>query len=141
KRLLLPSVVKEVTTAMRFITKPGGSAKRADIPGYTEAGKTGTAEKVINGVYSKKDHISSFVGFTPATNPRIVLLISIDEPEYKFIPGVGRNQMGGACAAPAFREIGLKTLQYLGIPQDDPNNNAWDQEVKKLKELYEQWNR
>ena len=141
KRLLLPSVVKEVTTAMRFITKPGGSAKRADIPGYTEAGKTGTAEKVINGVYSKKDHISSFVGFAPATNPRIVLLISIDEPEYKFIPGVGRNQMGGACAAPAFREIGLKTLQYLGIPQDDPNNNAWDQEVKKLKELYEQWNR
>jgi cell division protein FtsI (penicillin-binding protein 3) len=141
KRLLEPSVVKEVTTAMRFITKPGGSAKRADIPGFTEAGKTGTAEKVINGVYSKKDHISSFVGFAPATNPRIVLLISIDEPEYKYIPGVGRNQMGGACAAPAFREIGLKTLQYLGVPQDDPQNTAWDNEVKTLKVLYEQWNR
>ena len=51
------------------------------------------------------------------------------------------NGMGGACAAPAFREIGLKTLQYLGVPQDDPQNTAWDNEVKTLKLLYEQWNR
>jgi cell division protein FtsI (penicillin-binding protein 3) len=132
--------VKEINKAMRFVTLPGGTARRGNIPGYTEVGKTGTTEKVINGVYSKKDHISTFIGFAPATKPRIVLLVAIDNPEYKYTPGVGRNQMGGLCAAPAFKEIGLRSLQYLGVPQDDPNDDAWDEEVKKLKAIFDQWN-
>jgi cell division protein FtsI (penicillin-binding protein 3) len=140
KRILDKESVDLIVRGMRYATKPGGTAKRADIPGYTEAGKTGTSEKVINGVYSKKDHISSFIGFAPATNPRFVLSIVVDDPAYKYIPGVGRNQMGGICTAPCFSAIGLKTLQYLGVPPDDPSNDAWLQEMTNLKKLYDEWN-
>lgn len=152
KRLLEPAIVKEVIDGMKYCTKPGGSAPKADIWGYTEAGKTATSEKIVDGVYSKKDHISTFIGFAPANHPRFVLLIAIDEPECKFIPGVGKNQQGGTCAAPAFREIGLRTLQYLGVEPDDPHGYPVGdprrdpekadvmKEIKALKELYTQWN-
>lgn len=152
KQLLEPEIVQKVVRGMKFVTKSGGSAPKADIEGYTEVGKTSTSEKIINGVYSKKDHISTFIGFAPANNPRFVLLIAIDDPEFKFIAGVGRNQLGGHCAAPAFRAIGLRTLQYLGVepddpygyPVNDPRRNAekadWIKEINALKELYMQWN-
>jgi len=152
KRLVPQEVTQQVLRAMKFTTKPGGSANRADIFGYTEGGKTGTSEKVINGKYSKKDHISTFVGIAPISHPRFVLLIAIDEPEYKYIPGVGKNQLGGTCAAPAFREIGSRALQYLGVEPDDPygypvgdprregDKADWSREVKELLDLYKQWN-
>lgn len=140
KRILEPEIVSEVVNAMRYVTKPGGTAVKADIPGYTEAGKTATSEKIVNGVYSKKDHISTFIGFAPAKDPQFVLLIAVDEPEYKYIPGVGKNQHGGQCCAPAFREIGLRALQYLGVAPDDPDKNEWMDKVKVLKQLYAEWN-
>jgi cell division protein FtsI (penicillin-binding protein 3) len=151
-RLLEVEIVEEVVAAMKYATKTGGCAQKADIYGYTEAGKTGTSEKILNGVYSKKNHISTMVGFAPAKDPRFVLLIAIDEPEYKYIPGVGRNQLGGTCAAPAFREIGTRTLQFLGVEPDDPygypvgdpRRNAakadWIKKTEELKMLYEKWN-
>jgi cell division protein FtsI (penicillin-binding protein 3) len=151
-RLLEEEITQEVIKAMKFVTKPGGSATKADIYGYTEVGKTATSEKIVNGVYSKKDHISTFIGFAPARNPQFVLMVVIDQPEFKYIPGIGKNQHGGACAAPAFREIGLATLQYLGIEPDDPygypagdprrseEKADWIKEVKMLRELYQQWN-
>jgi cell division protein FtsI (penicillin-binding protein 3) len=138
-RLLDPEIVETVVKAMKYVTKPGGSATKADIPGYSEAGKTATTEKIVNGAYSKKNHISTFLGFAPVAEPRFVLMIVIDEPEYKFVPGVGKIQHGGNCAGPAFREIGLKTLQYLGVTPDDKGQD-WMKEVKELKELYTQWN-
>ncbi|NDE82708.1 MAG: penicillin-binding protein 2, partial [Chlamydiia bacterium] len=124
KRLLDQSISDEITQVMKYVTKPGGSAPKADIYGYTEGGKTATSEKIVNGVYSRTNHISTFIGFAPAKNPRFVMLIAIDEPEHKFIPGVGKNHMGGACAAPAFGEIGSRTLQYLGVEPDDPYGYA-----------------
>ncbi|MGR3972983.1 MAG: penicillin-binding protein 2 [Candidatus Rhabdochlamydia sp.] len=139
-RILDEEIVKHVVAGMRYATKQGGTAKRADIPGYTEAGKTATSEKVVAGAYSKKDHISTFIGFAPVHAPRFVLSIVIDEPAYQYIPGVGKNQYGGVCAAPCFREIGLRTLQYLGVPPDDPENDAWMKEVNQLKKLYDEWN-
>ena len=137
---------------MKYVTKPRGSSPKGDIQGYTEVGKTGTSEKIVGGTYSKKNHISTFIGFAPAKDPRFVLLIAIDEPEFKYIPGVGRNQMGGNCSAPAFREIGLRALQYLGVEPDDPfgypvgdprrdeTKADWIKETKALQELYDQWN-
>ncbi len=151
-RVLEEDIVREVTRAMKYVTKPGGSAPKADIYGYTEAGKTATSEKIVNGTYSKKDHISTFIGFAPATHPEFVLMVVIDEPEYKYIPGVGKNQHAGSCAAPAFREIGLRTLQYLGVEPDDPygypvgdprrneEKADWMKEVKSLRALYSEWN-
>ncbi len=152
RRLLEPEIAEEVVKAMKYVTKPGGTAPKGDIYGYTEAGKTATSEKIIGGTYSKKNHISTFIGFAPVKNPRFVMLIAVDEPEYKYIPGVGRNQLGGNCCAPAFREIGLRALQYLGVEPDDPHgfpvgDPRRDEakadclnEIKALKELYQQWN-
>jgi len=120
RRVLSEASVKSIVHAMKFVTKEGGTSKRADIPGYTEVGKSGTAEKIIDGIYSKTHNISSFLGFAPAKNPRFVLLVSVDDPEIKYIPGVGKHQFGGVCAAPIFREIATRALQYLGVTPDDP---------------------
>lgn len=152
RRLLEPEIAEEVVKAMKYVTKPGGTAPKGDIYGYTEAGKTATSEKIIGGTYSNKNHISTFIGFAPVKNPRFVLLVAVDEPEFKYVPGVGKNQHGGNCCAPAFREIGLRTLQYLGVEPDDPHGFPvgdprrdeakadWLKETKALKELYQQWN-
>ncbi|MDP1608422.1 MAG: penicillin-binding protein 2 [Chlamydiales bacterium] len=152
EQILDTSLTKRIVRGMKFVTKEGGICKRADIMGYTEAGKSGTAEKVINGVYSKDHQISSFLGFAPADHPRFVLLVSLDDPEKKFIPGVGKHQLGGVCAAPVFREIAARALQYLGVdpddpygyPPGDPRRNSekadWAQQVRDLKQLYEEWN-
>jgi cell division protein FtsI (penicillin-binding protein 3) len=152
RRLLETEIVEEVIKALKYVTKPGGTAPKGDIYGYTEVGKTATSEKIIGGMYSKKNHISTFIGFAPLKEPRFVLLVAVDEPEFKYIPGVGKNQHGGNCCAPAFREIGLRTLQYLGVEPDDPhgfpigdprrdeNKADWIKETKALKELYQKWN-
>lgn len=152
RQILSKSITELIVRGMKFVTKEGGTSKRADIPGYTEAGKSGTSEKIIDGNYSKQHHISSFLGFAPAKNPRFVLLVSIDDPEAKFIAGVGRQQLGGISAAPIFREIATRALQYLGVapddpygyppgdPRRDPKKADWAMEVEGLKMLYEGWN-
>lgn len=149
---LQPEFLDELIKGMMYVTKPGGGAGKGDIPGYTEAGKTGTSEKIVNGRYSKTKHISSFIGWAPVKQPRFVLMIVIDEPEAKWIPGVGKIQYGGNCAAPSFREIGRKALEYLGVAPDDPfgypegdprsdrTKAHWQEEARKLGELYKQWN-
>ena len=141
ERFLEPEIIEEVVRAMRYTVCPGGSATKAHIPGYTVAGKTGSSEKIVDGIYSKKNHISTFIGFAPVKNPQFILMIVIDEPEWKYIPGVGKNHLGGACAAPGFREIGARALNYLGIPPDDPDKKIWKEENAKLKQLYEEWNK
>jgi len=119
-RVISSSIAETIVEALKYVTKEGGTSKRADIHGYTEAGKSGTAEKIIDGMYSKTNNISSFLGFAPAKNPRFVLLVSVDDPEVKIIPGVGKHQFGGVCAAPIFKEIATRSLQYLGVEPDDP---------------------
>ncbi|NGX59595.1 MAG: Stage V sporulation protein D [Chlamydiae bacterium] len=153
RRLLDPEIVRQLTCALKYVTKIGGAARKADIHGYTEAGKTSTSEKIIDGKYSKKDHISTFIGFAPADHPRFVLMVVMDEPAYKYIPGIGGNQYGGNCAAPAFERIGRRCLEYLGVERDDPygypvgdprrdrTKADWLKEVDALKKLYETWNR
>jgi cell division protein FtsI (penicillin-binding protein 3) len=152
RQILTPASASRIVRGMKFVTKEGGSSRRADISGYTEAGKSGTSEKIIDGVYSKHHNISSFLGFAPAQNPRFVLLVSIDDPESRFIPGVGKHQLGGVSASPIFREIASRVLQYLGVAPDDPygyppgdprrdsKRADWSMEVQQLKELYEKWN-
>ena len=152
QQLINPEICKRVVRSMKFVTKEGGTCKRADIWGYTEVGKSGTAEKIIDGLYAKDHNISSFLGFAPVDNPRFVLLISIDDPERKLIPGVGKQQFGGISATPIFKEIATRSLEYLGVAPDDPygfppgdprrdaKKADWLVEVQALKELYESWN-
>lgn len=152
-QVLEPEIVERVVRSMRYVTKPGGSAVKADIPGYSEAGKTSTAKKIVNGMYAEKLYIANFIGFTPVDEAAFVLVVTMDEPEYGYIPGVGKNHHGGNCAANVFREISKRSLEYLGIPSDDPygypygdprrdvEKADWMPETQKLKELYDQWNK
>ena len=138
--------------ALKYTTKPGGTALRADIMGYSEAGKSGTSEKIIAGNYSDEHYISSFVGFVPADRPRFVLMVVIDDPQKKYVPGVGKQHHGGVCASPLFRDIATPSLHYLGVEPDDPYGYSsgdprrnvkladWMAETESLKKLYDQWN-
>lgn len=151
-RIMSEENVREVVKAIKYITKVGGTARRADVWGYTEAGKTGTADKAINGAYNPQFVCSSFVGFTPVKDPAFVLVVAIDEPEYGYDPVIGKKHHGGTVAAPVFREISQRALEYLGIPPDDPYGypvgdpryNAekadWLPEIRQLQEIYEKWN-
>lgn len=157
-QVLSPEICFEVLKAMKYTTKTGGTASRAAISGYSEAGKTGTAEKIVDGSYCKKRHISSFIGIAPADlsgkNPcRFVLLITIDDPEYRILEGGTKTHLGGWCAAPIFGEIGKRTLEYLGVDPDDPSGYPngdprydaqtadWVKEIQDLKTLYDSWNK
>lgn len=152
ERVISKEIASRVTSAMKYTTKPGGPAALDDVPGFTEACKTATTEQLIDGVYSKKRHFSSFIGFVPAENPRFVLLINVDDPEYRYIPGFGTTHFGSKCAGPIFREIAKRSLQYLGEPPDDPfgyhKNDPrtdlkaakWMEEARLLEELYRKWN-
>ena len=151
-RVLDKDIAKRVTNAMQYTTKPGGTARKGDICGYSVVGKTGTAQKIIGGRYSDTQYCSSFMGFAPINDPAFVLVVTMDEPKYCYVPGVGKIYMGGTCAGPVFREIGRRTLEYLGVtpddphgyPKGDPRHNAEKaanaQELKRLQDLYEKWN-
>jgi cell division protein FtsI (penicillin-binding protein 3) len=149
--VLSPEIVSSVLKCMKFATKQGGTAPKANVWGYSEAGKTGTAAKIVNGTYSDQ-YVASFVGFTPASKSAFVLLVMMDEPEYGYVPGLGKNHHGGNCCAPVFREIAIRALEYLGIapddpygyPKGDPRHNSdkadWLPETQRLKEMYDSWN-
>ena len=92
-----------------------GTGTLAQLPGYTIAGKTGTAQKASpHGGYSKTKYVASFVGIAPASNPRLVVLVEIDEPHNLI--------WGGSVAAPAFQQIARFDLQYLEVSPDDPKS-------------------
>jgi len=139
--ILDPEVAIQVLKALKYTTKQAGTSQRADIPFYTEAGKSGTANKVIGGTYAQKSFVSSFIGIAPTTQPLFVLVVSMDEPEYGYIPGRGKNHHGGNCGGPVFREVGKRTLAYLGVTPDDPKKNDWVAETRSLQEIYDKWNK
>lgn len=151
-RVMAAATARDILQVMKYTTKPGGTARRADVWGYTEAGKTGTADKAVRGVYSPEHVCSSFVGVVPANVPAFVLIVAIDEPEYGYEPGLGKKHHGGFCAAPVFREISKRSLAYLGIAPDDPHGYPsgdprydakkadWMPEILQLQEMYEKWN-
>jgi cell division protein FtsI (penicillin-binding protein 3) len=152
-RVIDEGILKRVLHSMRFVTKPGGTAAKADVPGYTEAGKTSTPKKIVNGVYSERLYCPTFAGFIPAEKPVLVIVTTIDEPEYGYIPGIGKNHNGGNCTAHVFRGIAKRAMEYLGIPPDDPygypygdprsdpKKEVWMDETRKLREIYDKWNK
>ncbi len=93
-----------------------GTGVAAQLPGYTSAGKTGTAQKVdATGHYSHKDYVASFMGFAPVEKPAVAILVVIDTP-------VGAIY-GAQVAAPAWKSIAEQTLRYLNVPQDNPSDS------------------
>jgi cell division protein FtsI (penicillin-binding protein 3) len=130
----------EIKKALAFTTQKGGTAVYGNIRGYTEGGKSGTTEKLVNGSYCATKHYASFIGFAPFQNTKFVMIVGIDEPQYQIIPGLGYNHYGGKCSARVFSRIGEKLLPYLGVAPDDPTDQLLKDEVVRLSELYDAWN-
>jgi cell division protein FtsI (penicillin-binding protein 3) len=110
RRVISPETAREVTRMMEGVTTSGGTGMSAAVEGYLVAGKTGTAQKVdpITRSYSADKRTASFVGFIPADNPKLTILVIIDEPK--------TSPYGGVVAAPAFRNIAQQALCYLNVP-------------------------
>jgi cell division protein FtsI (penicillin-binding protein 3) len=116
KRILTRRVARQVRKMMEDVVIEG-TGQEAQLPGYTVAGKTGTAAKPDpSGGYSDTKYVASFVGMVPATNPRVVILVTVDEPAAAI--------WGGVVAAPAFQQIAGFVLQFLEIPPDAPSTLA-----------------
>jgi cell division protein FtsI (penicillin-binding protein 3) len=110
RRILSSTIAAEVRHMLEGVLGPEGTASEVSVPGYTLAGKTGTASKVDpeTGEYSKSKYVASFIGFAPASDPRLLTAVVVDEPQSGSI-------FGGTVAAPAFGQIMSFALPYLGI--------------------------
>ena len=109
RRTVSPGTAATLTEIMEEVVERG-TGTRAQIPGFTVAGKTGTAQKVVNGQYSRSDYNASFVGFVPSREPAFAIVVVIDSPH-------GRNlYYGGSVAAPIFQRIADAALRHQGVP-------------------------
>jgi cell division protein FtsI (penicillin-binding protein 3) len=111
KQLFTPAATREVMHMMELATLPGGTAPRAQVPGYRVAGKTGTAHKPENGGYAEHKYVSSFVGVGPASDPRLVVAVMLDEP-------AGVKYYGGDVGAPVFSTVMGQALRLIGVAPD-----------------------
>jgi cell division protein FtsI/penicillin-binding protein 2 len=113
RRVISPRTAEQLRTMLEGVVEAGGSASEVAIPGYTLAGKTGTANKIDRrtGEYSKTRFIGSFVGFAPARKPKLLVTVMVDEPQGEIY--------GAQVAAPAFEEIMRFALPYLGVSPGD----------------------
>ncbi|WP_179196549.1 peptidoglycan D,D-transpeptidase FtsI family protein [Caballeronia sordidicola] len=109
-----PRVARQVRTMMRSVVSVDGTAPLAAVPGYSVAGKTGTAYQWTKTGYDRRQYRASFVGIIPASRPKVVIAVSIYHPQ------VG-SHFGGAVAGPPFVKIATQTMQMLNVPPDEPN--------------------
>jgi len=116
RQVIKPATALAVRHMLEMAVLPGGTAPKAQTVGYRVAGKTGTAHKLEGRGYGNK-YVSSFVGFAPVSNPRLIVAIMIDEPS------AGRYY-GGDVAAPTFSNVMGSALRTLGVPTDAPVNNV-----------------
>jgi len=116
KKVFSDRTVREMRQMMEKVVLPGGTAPLAQVAGYRVAGKTGTAHKLQDGRYINR-YVASFVGFAPASDPRLVVAVMIDDPS-------GADYYGGEVAAPAFSKIMAAALHALNVPNDAPPDNV-----------------
>ncbi len=112
KQVFSAQTAREVRAMLEMAVQPGGTAPRAQISGYRVAGKTGTAHKIEGGAYANK-YVASFVGFAPASGPRLIIAVMIDEPS-------NGKYYGGDVAAPVFAQVMAGSLRTLGVAPDAP---------------------
>ena len=113
QRVFSPEVARALRDMLESAVQPGGTAPRARIVGWRVGGKTGTAHKQENGGYAAHKYVSSFVGFAPVSDPRLVIAVMLDEPS-------GGQYYGGQVAAPVFSQVMQGALRLLGAPYDAP---------------------
>ncbi|HEX3609937.1 MAG TPA: penicillin-binding protein 2 [Solirubrobacterales bacterium] len=106
-RVISAGVAAQVREMLEGVLAAGGTASEVSVPGYTLAGKTGTAQVAENGTYSKTKYVASFIGFAPAQDPQLLVSVIVDQPQGEIY--------GGSVAAPAFGKIAGFALPYLGV--------------------------
>ncbi len=112
RRIMPAPVARKVRRMLEAVVQDGGTGRRAGVPGYRIAGKTGTVHKTTRGGYAEDRYLSLFAGMAPASNPDLVLIVVVDEPQ-------GDEYYGGQVAAPAFSRVMEGALRILNIPPDD----------------------
>ena len=125
-------VANDVKDMLELVVQPGGTALRAQVAGYRVGGKTGTAHKLGPKGYEPDKYVGSFVGMAPASNPRLIMAVMIDEPAIE-----NEQYYGGIVAAPVFSAVMTDALRMLAVPQDSPNNNIVipPESVEDVKEV------
>jgi cell division protein FtsI (penicillin-binding protein 3) len=116
-RVISAPTAQAVRRMLELAVQPGGTAPRAQVTGYRVAGKTGTSRKIEGAGYASDRHVASFVGFAPASAPRLVVAVMIDEPS-------AGEYYGGAVAAPVFSAVMAEALRALGVSPDAPLDNV-----------------
>ncbi|RLA32675.1 MAG: penicillin-binding protein 2 [Gammaproteobacteria bacterium] len=116
ERVLSQTTVSDLVRMMETVVSPVGTARRAAVTGYRVAGKTGTVKKSVAGGYSDNSYVAVFAGMAPASRPRLVTVVMVNEPR-------GKEYYGGLVAAPAFARIMAGALRLMNITPDDPA--AW----------------
>jgi cell division protein FtsI (penicillin-binding protein 3) len=109
-RVIDAGVAAQVREMLEGVLAAGGTASEVSVPGYTLAGKTGTAQVAENGTYSETKYVASFIGFAPAQDPKLLVGVVVDQPQGDIY--------GGSVAAPAFGKIAAYALPYLGVPPE-----------------------
>lgn len=112
QRVLTEKTARAVRTMLEMAAGPGGTAPKAQVPGYRVAGKTGTSHKLAGGQYVNK-YVASFVGFAPVSDPRIIIAVMIDEPS-------NGKHYAGEVAAPVFSAVAANALRALNVAPDSP---------------------
>jgi cell division protein FtsI (penicillin-binding protein 3) len=116
RKVFSDKTARALSDMLELVVMPGGTAPLAQVAGYRVAGKTGTAHKLEGGHYINR-YVASFVGFAPASNPRLVVAVMIDEPN-------NGQYYGGLVAAPVFSKVTGAALRALNVPNDAPLNNV-----------------
>ena len=112
RRVISEGTAKEMIEALKTVVSDDGTAPQARMASYVVAGKTGTAQKVVNGTYSNEKFVITFIGFFPASDPQLCISIVMDAPKE------GGHAFGGALCGPVFKEVADRCASYLNIPPD-----------------------
>lgn len=126
RKIFSEKTARAMRNMLETVVLPGGTAPQAQIAGYRVAGKTGTAHKLEDGHYV--DHyVASFVGMAPASNPRLIVAVMIDDPG-------GKEYYGGEVAAPVFSKVTGAALHAMNVPNDAPLDNVITPPADTIKE-------
>lgn len=115
QRVISAQTARQMRAMLETVVSPEGTAPKAQVPGYRVGGKTGTAYKLVGGKYVRK-YVASFVGFAPASNPRIIIAVMVDEPS-------NGQHFGGDVAAPVFSAVAVNALRALNVTPDSEVTN------------------
>jgi cell division protein FtsI (penicillin-binding protein 3) len=111
QQVISPKTAAEMRMMLETVVSPEGTASQAQVPGYRVGGKTGTAQKIVDGHYSQSHYIGSFAGIVPMSNPRFIIAVMVDDP-------VGAVHTGGGVAAPTFATLAANALRAANVPPD-----------------------